>query len=46
MIQIAEEMLGPYVWGIYDILVLPPSFAFGGMEHPCLTFVSPALVVR
>jgi len=40
----AEELCGPYVWGIYDILVLPPSFAFGGMENPCLTFVTPTLL--
>jgi len=40
----AEELCGPYVWGVYDILVLPPSFAFGGMENPCLTFVTPTLL--
>ena len=44
MIQLAEKMLGPYEWGIYDILILPPSFSFSGMEHPCVNFVSPALV--
>lgn len=42
----AEEICGPYVWGIYDLLVLPPSFPFGGMENPCLTFVTPTILVR
>ena len=32
------------VWGIYDLLVLPPSFPYGGMENPCLTFVTPTLL--
>lgn len=41
----AEQICGPYVWGIYDLLVLPPSFSFGGMENPCLTFVTPTLLV-
>jgi len=44
MLQAAEELCGPYVWGIYDILVLPPSFPFGGMENPCLTFATPTLL--
>jgi len=43
-IQIAEKHLGPYVWGRYDILLLPPSFPYGGMENPCLTFVTPSLL--
>ncbi|KAL1110315.1 hypothetical protein AAG570_007848, partial [Ranatra chinensis] len=43
-IQIAEKICGPYVWGIYDLLVLPPSFPYGGMENPCLTFVTPTLL--
>ena len=46
MLQAAEEVVGEYVWGQYDILVLPPSFPYGGMENPCLTFVSPTTVVR
>ena len=33
-----------YNWGIYDILVLPPSFPYGGMENPCLTFATPTLL--
>lgn len=46
MLHTAEEICGPYVWGIYDLLVLPPSFPFGGMENPCLTFVTPTVIVR
>lgn len=45
-LQKAEEICGPYVWGIYDLLVLPPSFPYGGMENPCLTFVTPTLLVK
>jgi leukotriene-A4 hydrolase len=40
----AENYLSPYQWGVYNILVLPFSFPYGGMENPCLTFVSPALI--
>lgn len=46
MLATAEELMGPYVWGVYDLLVLPPSFPYGGMENPCLTFVTPTLLVR
>uniref|UniRef100_A0A8V0Y6Q3 Leukotriene A-4 hydrolase n=1 Tax=Gallus gallus TaxID=9031 RepID=A0A8V0Y6Q3_CHICK len=45
MLQTAEDLAGPYVWGQYDLLVLPPSFPYGGMENPCLTFVTPTLLV-
>ncbi|KAI0232089.1 Leukotriene A-4 hydrolase [Lamellibrachia satsuma] len=44
MLATAEGLCGPYVWGIYDLLVLPPSFPYGGMENPCLTFVTPTLL--
>jgi leukotriene-A4 hydrolase len=44
MISLAEELLGPYVWGVYDLLILPPSFPYGGMENPCLTFVTPTCI--
>ena len=44
MISTAESIVGPYIWGTYDLLVLPPSFPFGGMENPCLTFVTPTLL--
>ncbi|KAI5693220.1 hypothetical protein M8J75_011301 [Diaphorina citri] len=40
----AEEICGTYVWGVYDLVMLPPSFPFGGMENPCLTFVTPTLL--
>ncbi|XP_071961520.1 leukotriene A-4 hydrolase-like [Antedon mediterranea] len=44
MIAAAESIAGEYIWGHYDLLVLPPSFPFGGMENPCLTFVTPTLL--
>jgi len=44
MMKTAEAMNGPYRWGQYDVLVLPPSFPFGGMENPRLTFVTPVLI--
>jgi aminopeptidase N len=44
MVQATEAMYGPYRWGRYDILVCPPSFPFGGMENPRLTFVTPTLI--
>ncbi|WP_026999952.1 M1 family metallopeptidase [Eisenibacter elegans] len=44
MLQAAQELYGEYVWGRYDLLVLPPSFPFGGMENPRLTFVTPTLL--
>ncbi|XP_063073857.1 leukotriene A-4 hydrolase-like [Engraulis encrasicolus] len=44
MLKTAESLAGPYVWGQYDILVLPPSFPYGGMENPCLTFATPTLL--
>ncbi|KAI3426280.1 hypothetical protein D9Q98_008653 [Chlorella vulgaris] len=40
----AAELAGPYQWGRYDLLLLPPSFPYGGMENPCLTFVTPTLL--
>uniref|UniRef100_A0A8C7M9A4 Leukotriene A(4) hydrolase n=1 Tax=Oncorhynchus kisutch TaxID=8019 RepID=A0A8C7M9A4_ONCKI len=44
MLKTAEGLAGPYVWGQYDILVLPPSFPYGGMENPCLTYATPTLL--
>jgi aminopeptidase N len=44
MIVAAEALYGPYRWGRYDILVLPPSFPFGGMENPRLTFATPTVI--
>ncbi|CAK1584714.1 unnamed protein product [Parnassius mnemosyne] len=43
-LEAAENLCGPYQWGQYDLLVLPPSFPYGGMENPCLTFVTPTLL--
>ena len=45
MILTAERLYGPYAWGRYDILVLPPSFPYGGMENPRLTFATPTVIV-
>ncbi|KAF9463241.1 hypothetical protein BDZ94DRAFT_1259460 [Collybia nuda] len=40
----AEALLTPYEYGVYDLLVLPPASLYGGMEHPCLTFLTPTVV--
>ncbi|HXE65567.1 MAG TPA: M1 family metallopeptidase [Rhodanobacteraceae bacterium] len=45
MIGTTEKLYGPYRWGRYDILVLPPSFPFGGMENPNMTFATPTIIV-
>ncbi|SIN96817.1 Aminopeptidase N [Singulisphaera sp. GP187] len=44
MIKAVETRFGPYRWGRYDLLVLPPSFPFGGMENPKLTFATPTIL--
>ena len=44
MITAAEKLYGPYRWGRYDLLVLPPSFPYGGMENPRLTFATPTII--
>lgn len=44
MLAAAEELYGPYLWDRYDIIVLPPSFPFGGMENPRLTFATPTII--
>lgn len=44
MIETAEDLFGPYEWDRYDMLVLPPSFPYGGMENPRLTFLTPTLL--
>jgi leukotriene-A4 hydrolase len=44
MVDAAEELYGDYKWGRYDIIVLPPSFPFGGMENPKLTFATPTII--
>lgn len=45
MIATAETLYGPYRWDRYDMLVLPPSFPYGGMENPRLTFLTPTVIV-
>ena len=44
MLVIAEDLYGPYQWERYDLIVLPPSFPFGGMENPRLTFATPTIL--
>ncbi|GGZ70271.1 aminopeptidase [Lysobacter xinjiangensis] len=44
MMATAEQLYGPYRWGRYDVLVLPPSFPYGGMENPRLTFATPTVI--
>jgi aminopeptidase N len=44
MIDAAEALYGPYRWGRYDLLVLPPSYPYGGMENPRLTFATPTIL--
>ncbi len=44
MIVAAEALYGPYQWEVYDLIVLPPSFPFGGMENPRLTFATPTIL--
>jgi len=44
MVVATERVYGPYRWGRYDILVLPPSFPYGGMENPRLTFATPTIL--
>jgi aminopeptidase N len=44
MVAAAEKLYGPYRWGRYDVLVLPPSFPLGGMENPTMTFLTPTFI--
>lgn len=44
MVEAAETLYGPYRWGRYDVLVLPPAFPFGGMENTTLTFLTPTFI--
>jgi leukotriene-A4 hydrolase len=44
MVEAAEKLYGPYRWGRYDMIVLPPSFPYGGMENPTLTFLTPTFI--
>ncbi len=44
MVNAAEKLYGKYEWGRYDVVFLPPSFPFGGMENPMLTFCTPTIL--
>lgn len=44
MVAAAEELYGPYRWGRYDMIVLPPAFPYGGMENPVMTFLTPTFI--
>lgn len=44
MVTAAEKLYGTYLWDRYDVIVLPPSFPFGGMENPRLTFATPTII--
>jgi aminopeptidase N len=44
MVAAAEKLYGPYRWGRYDMIVLPPAFPYGGMENPTLTFLTPTFL--
>ncbi len=45
MLTTAENLYGPYPWNRYDVIVLPSSFPFGGMENPRMTFLTPSVIV-
>jgi len=45
MIEVTEKLYGPYRWERYDLLILPPSFPYGGMENPRLSFITPTVIV-
>ena len=44
MVVAAEKLYGPYRWGRYDMIVLPPAFPYGGMENPVMTFLTPTFI--
>ncbi len=44
MLLSCEELFGPYRWGRFDVIILPPAFPFGGMENPRLTFATPTIL--
>jgi leukotriene-A4 hydrolase len=44
MVTVAERLYGPYRWGRYDMIVLPPAFPYGGMENPVMTFLTPTFI--
>ena len=44
MLRVTEESFGPYRWDRYDLLIMPPSFPYGGMENPRLSFITPSAI--
>ena len=44
MLETTEQTFGPYRWDRYDLLILPPAFPIGGMEHPRLSFITPTVI--
>ncbi|PCI44631.1 MAG: aminopeptidase [Alphaproteobacteria bacterium] len=44
MVKVTEKLYGPYRWGRYDILMMPPSYPMGGMENPMLSFITPTVI--
>ncbi|HKE43745.1 MAG TPA: M1 family metallopeptidase [Steroidobacteraceae bacterium] len=44
MLETCEKLFGPYRWTRYDLLILPPSFPYGGMENPRLSFITPTVI--
>ena len=46
MVHAASSLYGTYAWGKYDVVVMPPSFPFGGMENPRLTFATPTIITH
>lgn len=44
ILETAKDMFGPYRWDRYDVLILPPSFPFGGIENPRLSYLAPSLL--
>lgn len=41
-----QKIVYPYAWGEYNVLILPPSFPYGGMENPIFTFATPSLISK
>ena len=44
MVSTCEKLFGPYRWGRYDLLIMPPSAPYGGMENPRLSFITPTVI--
>lgn len=41
-----QKIVYPYAWGEYNVLILPPSFPYGGMENPIFTFATPSIISK